>query len=113
MATSVVKSDCQLLKLPFTAATEFVESTSPYQIVKAWVVASAAHVGGTAQVVKGDTSSVTAITDAMACATANDIVDAASLTLANGSIAAGGSVSVKVANGATGTVYLLVQPLPL
>jgi hypothetical protein len=113
VATSVSKADCQLLKLPFTAATEFVESTAPYQIVDAWVVASATHANGTAQVVKGDTSSTTAITDAMACDTANARINCASLNLTNGSILAGGSISVKVASGATGTVYLLVQPLPL
>lgn len=113
MATTVVKSDCQLIILPFTVASEFAELTSPYQIVDAWVVCTADHVGGTAQVVKGDTASVAAITDAMACAGVTVRTDAGALTLANTSIAAGGSISVKVTNGAVGTVFLLVKPLPL
>ena len=45
MATSVIKRDAQLLALPFTVATEFT-TTGAYVVVDAWVVGSAAHVGG-------------------------------------------------------------------
>jgi hypothetical protein len=113
VATSVVKKDAQFLVLPFTAATEFKEQTAPYTILSAWVIASATHANGTAQLVNGDVTSVTAITDAMACDTINARIDSAAITLGNASIAAGGSISVKVANGATGTVVLLVRPDPI
>jgi uncharacterized cupredoxin-like copper-binding protein len=108
VATAITRKDGQSFELPFTASTEFTFSNAPFKIQRVWVVCSASHANGTAQLVVGDTSSTTAVTNAMTCAVQDTPADATLFYAANANIAAGTNLSVKTTNSAAGTVYVQV-----
>lgn len=88
-----------------SGATDFTALFSG-ELIQAWTHATATNASGTLQVRRGTTG----ITDAMACATANAVDKADTITQASKDITAGETLNV-IANGAAdrGEVYLMIM----
>lgn len=84
--------------------------TRAFLVIGVSVICTATVVGGTVTVGKG----ASAITSALACDTANAVVNAATLDIANTVFAVGNTLRISVAtNGAKGTVIVRTAPLAL
>jgi hypothetical protein len=84
--------------------------TRAFLVTGVTVIAKATQAGGTATVGKAGA----AITAALACDTANAVVNAATLDIANTTFAVGDTLRISIAtNGAQGTVIVRTAPLAL